>query len=297
MKKIIFILIVLLLIYFNKDISTYIIENFVYSKSNTVLEKNDYTLSYNYKHLNKTNDFKAYKKEDLMNIFYTFINGGNKEFDFYCEYDGCRDDVNEISSSDYITTINNFVHPYNSYKKVYITINNFGKVHVTVEKTYTDEEINKVNQKIEEIKKEIINDNMTDKEKIIAFHDYIIDNTKYDKSYIDNNLDDPFNPSHKATGLLFNGKALCGGYSDTMAIFLNQLNLPNFLIASEYHVWNAIYIDNSWLHLDLTWDDPVTSSGSDLKLDKFLLINDEALDSFKTGYHNYNQDIYLEFQI
>ena len=200
-----------------------------------------------------------------------------------------------MANDETLSIINNFVHPYNSYKKVYLSINSYRKVEIIFEKTYTDNEINLIEKKLEQIIPTIIDDKMTNKEKIIAFHDYIINNSKYDSAYINEKLDDIDSPSHKATGILFYNQALCGGYADVMSIFLNKLNIPNYLISSEFHVWNAVYLDNNWYHLDLTWDDPVTSNGSNLRLEKFLLISDDQLNSYNTGYHIYDKDVYLEF--
>ena len=59
-----------------------------------------------------------------------------------------------------------------------------------------------------------------------------------------------------------------------MAIFLNSLGVKNYKIATENHIWNAVYIDNNWYHLDLTWDDPVTKdSAVDTLSHKFFMIN------------------------
>ena len=283
---------------YNKEITQYVIENFVYYDESLYLEEpNEYKLDYDFSYIKNTDNFKATNKEDLKNIIYTILNNGSDSFYFYCDYEGCSNDVNEIANSESLSIINNFVHPYNSYKKVFISINNYDKVNVIFEKTYEKEEINLIENKLEQIISNIITDNMTDKEKIIAFHDYIINNTKYDSEYINNSLNDIHSNSHKATGILFYNKALCGGYADVMSIFLNKLKIKNYLISSEYHVWNALYLDNNWYHLDLTWDDPVTSNGSDIKLDKFLLISNDLLNSYNTGYHEYDKNVYLEFNL
>lgn len=283
---------------YNKEITRYVVENFVYYDESIYLEEaNEYKINHEFSYVKNIDNFKITNKKDLINVLYTILNNGTESFYFYCDYENCDSDVNEIANSESLSIINNFVHPYNSYKKIYITINTYDKVNVIFEKTYTNEEINLIEKKLEQIIPTIINDDMTDKEKIIAFHDYIINNTKYDSNYINNNLNDIHSNSHKATGILFYNKALCGGYADIMSIFLNKLNIKNYLVSSEYHVWNALYLDNSWYHLDLTWDDPITSNGTDIKLDKFLLISDESLNSYNTGYHDYDKNVYLELDI
>ena len=124
-------------------------------------------------------------------------------------------------------------------------------------------------------------------DKILKIHDYIINNTKYDTANSDSK-------SSTAYGALINHKAVCGGYADAMALFLNKFNVPNFKIASNTHVWNAVYIDSTWLHLDLTWDDPVSSSGEDTILHKFYLIDTPSLEKYKITDHEYDKTIYEE---
>ena len=280
---------------YNENITKFVIENFVYYNKNTEIINNEYALKYNYLYISSVTDFSVTDKKDLLNTLYIILNSGEEEFSFYCDYEACTSDLNTLINTNSLSTINNFVHPYNSYKKVYVTINSYNKVTISFIKTYSNDDIKNIETKIDEITNNIITNEMSNKEKIIAFHNYIIDNARYDSDYINNNLNDINSPSHTAIGILFNGKALCGGYADVMSIFLNRLNIPNFLVASEYHVWNAVYLDNNWYHLDLTWDDPVTNDKKDIRLDKFLLISDSTLTSFNTGFHEFDRNIYLEF--
>ena len=57
-------------------------------------------------------------------------------------------------------------------------------------------------------------------------------------------------------------------------------------------MWNYVKINNEWLHLDLTWDDPVSEDGKDILDDKYFLIDDEALSKLEKDDHTYNADIY-----
>ena len=100
--------------------------------------------------------------------------------------------------------------------------------------------------------------------------------------------------SNTAYGVLFEGYGICSGYADAMALFLNYYHIPNYKVVSENHVWNAVYLDGNWYHLDLTWDDPVTENNTNIRLDNFLLITTEQLEQLNTGYHVYDKSIYLE---
>ena len=121
-------------------------------------------------------------------------------------------------------------------------------------------------------------------------NDYIANSNHYDKEMAENEKSNYH--SDTAIGTLFEGMSICSGYTDTMSIFLNKLNIINTRIATEKHVWNAIYLDNKWLHLDLTWDDPLTSDGSDIiQYDYYLLSTDELLDK-EDNEHNFNKEVY-----
>ena len=288
------ILLLLLTVIYKDNISNYIIEKIAFSKKIYVENPNEYTIDYDFSYLEKTDNFIAQNKQQVLNILYTILNSGVNNAYFYCNYDSCKDDVKYLTDPYRMININNFVHPYNNYQKITLSINSFNKVTIEIKKLYTTDDIDNINAKIDEIISQSITDEMTAKEKITVFHDYIIDNTVYDSEYLNSNSYDIDNPSNKAIGPLFFGKALCGGYTDAMAIFLNKLNIPNYRISSKNHVWNLVYLDGNWYHLDLTWDDPVTENNTNIRLDNFLLITTEQLEQLNTGYHVYDKSIYLE---
>lgn len=267
--------------------------------------KNTYYKNSNYAFVNNTNDFTPYGKQDLLNIIYTMINNGEENFTLYCpkEYTTCLNDIKSFTDDDdLLTHINNFVHPYNSILRIETTINDSGEVNFKAFYLYNKEEINKINTEVDKILLDI-NKNL-DKEKehadILAVHDYIINNTKYD---LENKEE---NKSYLAYGALFNHLATCNGYTDLMAIFLSKMGYDNYKVATtgveqdqKGHVWNAIKIDDKWYHLDLTWDDPVDKKANHLYHKYFLLTSEqlEAADKNITSKeHEFHPAIYLELK-
>ena len=282
-KFLIFIALTSALFYFRNDVINFIL-NKIYTKEINIEEKNEYYIDYDFIYVKNTNDFNPKNKQDLINIFYTILNSGWDNFSFYCnkEYKTCKKDINDIiNDANILPSINNYVHPFNSYASFSISVNNFGKVNVTIERIYTDEIISVLSKKIKEIESNIITNNMDNKEKIKAVHDYIINNTKYDeeKEYTEiNGIKNYKNKSNIAYGPLINGKAICGGYTDAMSIMLYNLGIYNFKISNDNHVWNVINIDDKWLNTDLTWDDPLTNTKEDvLTYTFFLKTTDELL--------------------
>ena len=135
------------------------------------------------------------------------------------------------------------------------------------------------------------NNDMPIKEKIRIIHDYIIDNTSYDKLKNDD-INDTTYKSQTAYGALIEGYATCNGYADAMAIFLDKLNVINYKISNDKHIWNLVYLDGKWYHLDLTWDDPI--SENNVNRDTYFLITTSELENLNDDTHNFNKDIYSE---
>jgi hypothetical protein len=81
-----------------------------------------------------------------------------------------------------------------------------------------------------------------------------------------------------------------------MELFLERMHIKSYKISSDKHVWNAVYLDGYWYHLDLTWDDPVTSDHQDLLEHEFFLINDQKLHELEQTEHVYDYSIYSELK-
>ncbi len=298
-------LLILLVVCFlyKTEIVTFVMSNITeYTKVNKP-EDNKYTNKFDFAFVQNTNDFHVKDKQGILNAIYTILNSGQSEYSFYCSknYKNCLSDLKEISENQILlSVINNMVSPYNSYQKLYVTTNTYGKVTITLDKLYNDNDIKQINEKLENIKQEIIKDNMTDEEKIKAFHDYIINNSVYDEErakQIENGNDKNYkHNSHKANGPLLEGIALCSGYSDAMKLFLDSLGIKNYKISNDNHIWNLIYLNGKWKHLDITWDDPVTSDKSNVLLHKFFLIDTNELHNLDTTNHDFNPEYYLELK-
>lgn len=123
-------------------------------------------------------------------------------------------------------------------------------------------------------------------------HNYIINNSIYDTNRSDQNVINY--KSDLAYGPLIEGYGICGGYTDAMELILERLGIKSYKISSDNHVWNAVNLDNNWYHLDLTWDDPVVSDGSQILDHSFFLIETDKLLEIEKTQHRFDQDIYYE---
>ena len=126
---------------------------------------------------------------------------------------------------------------------------------------------------------------------VYLIHDYIINHTEYDKLKYENKNDDTYK-SNTAYGVLIEGYGTCNGYADAMEIFLDKMNIINYKISNEEHIWNLVYLDGKWYHLDLTWDDPI--SDININRDTYFLINTKTLEKINDGTHTFDKNIYSE---
>lgn len=288
---------IILIVYLNIDKIVDKAKTFFQDNKEIVLESpNKYKRDYDVIHLkNYTNkdDYIPYSKDDLELLIYNVLNNGYDTFTFYCpkEYTNCKEDVEDVTNDKVtLSNLSNYVSPYNSYKNLSTTIYVDGKVDIKVNKNYTNDEINKIDTEVKNVINNLNLDNLNTKQKITKIHDYFVMRTKYDKLRSETG-ESNYN-SNKALGPLFEGYAICSGFADVMAIFLDELDIPNIKVASEKHVWNLAYVDGKWLHIDLTWDLPLETTNENIHT--FLLINTKSLKALDTTEHNWNEGFYIE---
>jgi hypothetical protein len=123
-------------------------------------------------------------------------------------------------------------------------------------------------QKIKEILTQIIKADMTIHEKVKAVHDWIVLNAKYDTNLTYRTHYD----------ILFNGTAVCSGYALLFDRMINELKIPSKLVVGsvgENHIWNMVYVDNQWYHVDATFNDPVPDQQGRLSHDYYMLTEEQ----------------------
>lgn len=310
MKKyvtsIIILIALLLVVIYNNQITDFISGYLINEKEVYISNSNEYKKNDNFEYVKLSKDYIPYSYNDLINIIYSFLNNGWDTFTFYCpsEYTECFNDIKSISDNKIVLTdINNYVHPFNNFQSMNTVISSSGEVTINVKKVYTDEEIIAIKEKVSSIENTIYKDDMDDIEKLREAHDYIIENSYYDLDRKNKKSD--LYRSNTAYGPLIEGYAICSGYADAMNIFISDLGIKNYKVASdvvlnedgeeEGHVWNALYINDEWLHIDATWDDQIDTNGIEKLIHKFFLINTENMQKYAPLYHGFDTSVYREF--
>lgn len=124
-----------------------------------------------------------------------------------------------------------------------------------------------------------VSDDMSDYEKALAVHDYIILNCEYDEENFNANMVP--GESHSAYGALVKKIAVCDGYAKAYQyIMAVELGIPCQVVTSSKmgHAWSLIQIGGKWYHADLTWDDPVYDCIGRVYHQYFLLSDSEISD-------------------
>lgn len=99
----------------------------------------------------------------------------------------------------------------------------------------------------------------TDKEKVQAIYNYVIQNVQYDYAKA-NQVTSEYIPSVDAT--LTAGQGICYDYASLFAAMLRSRGIPAKLVMGrkndipQYHAWNEIYLKetNEWITVDTTYD-------------------------------------------
>ena len=118
----------------------------------------------------------------------------------------------------------------------------------------------------------------SDYQKVLAIHDFLVSNCKYDGSSSN---------CRNLYGTLVEHKAVCEGYARTFQYLCSMHGIESIIIRGdsihktgdtpEGHMWNAVLMnDGVWYDMDVTWDDPLVN-GSDsgtVYYDYFLVGSD-----------------------
>ena len=105
---------------------------------------------------------------------------------------------------------------------------------------------------------------MTDYERELAVHDYIIETAEYDSNRLSLLPFFEENPNNtNPYGALVDGRAVCEGYSSAFQLLMDMIGVECITVRGESnadrdpHAWNMVRLDGEWYCVDVTWDDPI----------------------------------------
>lgn len=182
----------------------------------------------------------------------------------------------------------------------------FGKVKLSYSRPIEDLENHQREIKEEKSKffKNNISVSMSDYEKILTIHDYIVEKGQYDLRLFSEGEVPP--ESYATYGILGLGLGVCESYAKSMKYLLDEANINSMIVIGssrgENHAWNLVNIDDEYYHIDATWDDPIIEDGTEIIRHNFFNLNDEQIgkthqwiredypeaNGTKYNYYNYN---------
>lgn len=170
----------------------------------------------------------------------------------------------------------------------------FGKLRLIYSKG--KEEIKEHKEDIRKIRSDFISkyilQEMSDYEKVLTIHDYIVNNSRYDNRLLTSGIVPP--ESYSSYGILSLGLGVCEGYAKAMKYLLDGTGIKSIIVIGESkgqsHAWNLVEIEGEYYHIDSTWNDPITKDGSDVLRYNFFNLNDSEIS--KT--HSWKKENYPE---
>lgn len=103
--------------------------------------------------------------------------------------------------------------------------------------------------------KDLVKANMSQKQILQAFHDYVVLRLEY--GYLGDEIGDSWDP----VDAYVNKKGVCEAYAKLFKALCERVFIPCELIIGEAngqaHMWNRVYLEDTWLYVDCTFDDPI----------------------------------------
>lgn len=162
------------------------------------------------------------------------------------------------------------------------------KVTYTNTKEEADALLKEVNDKIDDIVKETITPGMTELQKALNIHDYLVLNTVYDTEGTIADRDG----GSSAYDILICGNGVCEGYAQAYNMLMEKVGISSIMVTSYEmnHAWNLVNIDNEWYHVDATWDDPVPDAKGRVNHKYFMLSDNEIRTTNEEAGRTYIHD-------
>ena len=136
--------------------------------------------------------------------------------------------------------------------------------------------------------REVIEADMSERDKALAVHDWMVYNAEYDTNLLTQLPDFEEDPDNdNPYGFLVHRKGICKGYTSSFQLFMDILGVECISVLGEAngaaeeweeHAWNMIRLDGDWYVVDCTWDDPLSYGAvSDALHHKYFLVTSDFI--------------------
>jgi len=144
-----------------------------------------------------------------------------------------------------------------------------------------------VYRRVRQIVEDNIRQDMSEFEKQLVLHDYLVYNTRYDSSPLG---EIPIE-SHTPYGALIRGIAVCNGYSYAFKLLMDAVGIECEIVYGEAeangvvekHAWNRVNIGGNYYLVDTTWASPFPDMPGMITYDYFN-VTDEMISVSHTPF-------------
>lgn len=156
----------------------------------------------------------------------------------------------------------------------------------------------KMLNKAKNVARRIMDDTMTDLQKVKAIYSYLVSNVAYDYGIVNltsaNRLAFSKCSSYYMEGVFDYGVAVCDGISKAFCVLTGLEDIKCVRVTSTNHAWNKVYIDvngngqKAWFGTDATWGNQGINytegeQGEYLTLEDFLFTDEQKTSRGQTG--------------
>lgn len=142
-----------------------------------------------------------------------------------------------------------------------------------------------------------ITDNMSDYEKVLAVHDYMVNNYCYDERVFEGNEDEV----RTINRFVSEKTGVCEAYSLYFKYVMNRLGIDCETVPSDAcrHMWNKVKVDSKWYNIDVTQDDPIIGLynipfTSIQPYHRYFLLTDSEIATIDNGDTNNHHNVWNE---
>lgn len=157
-------------------------------------------------------------------------------------------------------------------------------------------------ERAKEVLRKIIDDSMTDYQKVHAISDWLADNVAYDYE-LEKELSSVSSSSPEydkfyayrslyLEGVFIDGVAVCNGYAKAVSLLCGIEGIPCYKIkgssSSGQHAWNKVYADGLWYVVDTTWAVkryPDSQSNTEILQHQYLFMSESTSGNNPGGKH------------
>lgn len=160
----------------------------------------------------------------------------------------------------------------------------------------------RIYNKAKSVLTEIVDDDMSDVDKLMAIYEWLILNVEYDNLAVEksdaNQIEWQKYNAWYAEGVFDDGIAVCDGIAKSLLILAQIENIPTIRVGGNAHAWNKVFVDGNWYGIDATHGNILMSDTYEILTYSSFMFTDEFKQNEGYSSNHYEEiDAVTEFNI